>query len=77
VDYGGWPIFCRTDTPDVLVEQFCQGMISRRDDIVWGIGGASQPPLPLERMVTESPDTPLDVPMHPRAAAVWRQHGYL
>jgi hypothetical protein len=37
---------------------------------------AAQPPLPLERMVKESPATPFDVPMHPRAAAVWRQHGY-
>jgi hypothetical protein len=36
-----------------------------------------QPPLPLERMVKESPVTPLDVPMYPRAAAVWQKHGYL
>jgi TRAP-type uncharacterized transport system substrate-binding protein len=77
VDYGGWPIFCRSDTPDALIKQFCQALVSRREDIAWGIGGARQPPLPLERMVKESPDTPLDVPMHPCAAAVWRQHGYL
>jgi hypothetical protein len=77
VDYSGWPIYCRTDTPDALVERFCQALVSRRDNIVWDIGGAHQPPLPLERMVMESPATPLDVPMHPRAAAVWRQHGYL
>jgi hypothetical protein len=77
VDYSGWPIYCRTDTPDALVEQFCQALASRRDDIVWDIGGVRQPPLPLERMVRESPMTPLDVPMHPRAAVVWRQHGYL
>ncbi len=77
VDYSGWPIYCRTDTPDALVEQFCQALASRRDDIVWDIGGVRQPPLPLERMVRESPMTPMDVPMHPRAAAVWRQHGYL
>jgi TRAP-type uncharacterized transport system substrate-binding protein len=77
VDYSGWPIYCRTDTPDALVEQFCQALASRRDDIVWDIGGVRQPPLPLERMVRESPMTPLDVPMHPRAAGVWREHGYL
>jgi TRAP-type uncharacterized transport system substrate-binding protein len=77
VDYSGWPIYCRTDTADALVGQFCQALASRRDDIVWDIGGVRQPPLPLERMVRESPMTPLDVPMHPRAAAVWRQHGYL
>lgn len=77
LDYSGWPIYCRTDTPDALVELFCQALVTRRDDIVWDIGGVHQPPLPLERMVIESPATPLDVPMHPRAAAVWRQHGYL
>jgi TRAP-type uncharacterized transport system substrate-binding protein len=77
VDYSGWPIYCRTDTPDALIEHFCQALISRRDDIVWDIGGVRQPPLPLERMVKDSPATPFDVPMHPCAAAVWRQHGYL
>ena len=77
VDYSGWPIYCRTDTPGALVEQFCQALVSRHAEIVWDIGGARQAPLPLERMVKESPATPLDVPMHPRAAAVWRQHGYL
>jgi NMT1-like family len=77
LDYSGWPIYCRTDTPDELIEQFCQALVSRRGAIVWGIGGVHQPPLPLEQMVRESPISPLDVPMHPRAAAVWRQHGYL
>lgn len=77
VDYGGWPIYCRSDTPDALVELFCQALVSRRDDIVWDIGGVRQPPLPLERMVAESPSTPFDVPLHPRAAAVWSQLGYL
>jgi len=77
VDYSGWPIYCRADTPGALVELFCTALITRRDEIVWNIGGPHQPPLPLEQMVRESPVTPLDVPMHPRAAAVWQQHGYL
>jgi hypothetical protein len=37
----------------------------------------TNPPLPLEQMVRDSPVTPLDVPLHPRAAAVWQQHGFL
>jgi uncharacterized protein len=77
VDFSGWPVYCRADTPGILVERFCQALVSRRDAIAWDIGGTRQPPLPLERMVTESPATPFDVPLHPRAAAVWRQHGYL
>jgi TRAP-type uncharacterized transport system substrate-binding protein len=77
LDYSGWPIYCRTDTADELVELFCQALVTRRDSIGWDIGGPRQPPLPLERMVTDSPVTPIDVPLHPRAAAVWRQHGFL
>jgi hypothetical protein len=63
--------------PDLLVEHFCRALVTRRDHIPWDIGGVHQPPLPLERMVRESPATPQDVPMHPGAAAVWQQHGYL
>ncbi len=77
VDFSGWPIYCRTDTPGTLVDRFCQALVSRRQDIVWDIGGVRQPPLPLERMVKESPATPFDVPLHPRATASWQQHGYL
>jgi hypothetical protein len=43
VDFSGWPIYCRADTPDALVERFCQALVSRRDHIVWGIGGPRQP----------------------------------
>src|SRR2546430_1362699 len=57
VDFSGWPIYCRADTPGTLVERFCQALVTRRDHIVWDIGGPQQPPLPLERMVTESPAT--------------------
>jgi TRAP-type uncharacterized transport system substrate-binding protein len=77
VDYSGWPIFCRTDTPDVVVEQFCRGLESAKDHLVWKIGPVSQPPLPLAGMVRESPSTPYDVPLHPRARAVWQELGYL
>jgi hypothetical protein len=28
-------------------------------------------------MVNDSPVTPIDVPLHPRAAAIWCQHGFL
>lgn len=77
VDYSGWPIYCGATTSDTLVEKFCEALVSRRDGIAWGIGGASQAPMPLERMVHEAPDTPQDVPFHPRAAQVWQRHGFL
>jgi hypothetical protein len=77
VDYSGWPIYCRTDTPDALVEQFCRALVSGRNDIAWDMGPLDQPPLPLTRMVTDSPTTPLDVPLHPRAAGFWRDLGLM
>jgi hypothetical protein len=77
VDYGGWPIYCRSDTSALLVDKFCRALARRRDTIPWDIGGPVQPPLPLERMARDSPVTPLDVPLHPQAAAVWRELGYL
>lgn len=77
VDFSGWPIYCRTDTPDTLVSHFCEALVSRRDGIAWDIGGVRQPPLPLERIVSDSPVTPMDVPLHPSAAETWRRHGYL
>jgi TRAP-type uncharacterized transport system substrate-binding protein len=77
VDYSGWPIFCRTDADDALVEQFCRSLEHAKDRIVWSIGPAQQPPLPLGSMVTESPATPFDVPLHPAATAYWRSVGYL
>jgi TRAP-type uncharacterized transport system substrate-binding protein len=77
VDYGGWPIYCRSDTSDALVERFCRAMINRRHEIVWDIGGPDQPPLPLGQMVNDAPATPIDVPLHPRAAVVWREQGWI
>jgi TRAP-type uncharacterized transport system substrate-binding protein len=77
VDYSGWPIYCRADASDALIDKFCRALITRRDAIVWNIGGPKQPPLPLEQMARESPSTPQDVPLHPAATAVWQEHGYL
>jgi TRAP-type uncharacterized transport system substrate-binding protein len=77
VDYSGWPIFCRTDTADLVVEQFCRGLDAAKDHLVWDLGPVKQEPLPLARMVRDSPSTPLDVPLHPRAEAVLRELGYL
>ena len=76
----GWlrrTICCRADAANELIDKFCRALIARRDAIVWDIGGVRQPPLPLDRMVHESPATPQDVPLHPSASAVWREHGYL
>lgn len=77
VDYSGWPLYCRTSADDALVRQFCRALDRAQNRIVWQIGPATQPPLPLAQMVADSPATPFDVPLHPAAEAYWREHGYL
>ena len=77
VDYSGWPLYCRTTADDALVRQLCQALDRAQNRIVWQIGPETQPPLPIDRMVSDSPATPFDVPLHPAAEAYWREHGYL
>lgn len=77
VDFSGWPIYTRRDASDLLVRTFCEGMEARKGSIPWQIGPVEQPDLPLGRMVTESAETPLDVPFHPAALEVWTRLGYL
>ncbi len=77
LDYSGWPVFCRQNESDDLVRQFCRGLDKAQDRIVWRIGPARQPPLPLAEMVQESPATPFDVALHPAAKAYWQETGYL
>jgi NMT1-like family len=73
IDFSGWPIFVRADSPDPLVRHMCAALDARKHLIPWeGLG-----PLPLERMCRDAPDTPLDVPLHPAAERFWRERGYL
>lgn len=73
IDYSGWPVFTRADVPDNYVAAICRALDARKDRIPWeGMG-----PLPLDRMVQNATDTPLDVPLHPAAEQYWRDRGYL
>ena len=77
VDFSGWPIYCRVDTPDLLVRKFCESLEAGKKNTVWHIGGREQADLPLARMVVESAETPMDVPLHPAAQKYWTELGYL
>lgn len=77
VDFSGWPIYCRKDTPGLLVRKFCEALEARKDAIPWTWGPIKQKPMPLERMVIEAPDTPIDVPFHPVAREFWMEKGYI
>jgi TRAP-type uncharacterized transport system substrate-binding protein len=73
LDYSGWPIYTHAAVPNDVVEAFCAGLEGCKDRIPW----ESEGPLPLDRMVRNEPDTPLDIPLHAGAESYWRKVGYL
>ena len=73
LDFSGWPIYTHQETPDALVSDFCQALESSKDRIPW----AQEGPLPLARMVRDTPEGHIEVPLHPAAEHFWRQCGYL
>ena len=77
IDFSGWPVFCRMDTSDLLIRKFCEALEARKDSIPWTWGPVKQKPMPLEKMVVDAADTPLDLPFHPAAKEFWTKMGYL
>jgi len=73
IDFSGWPIFVHAETPDGIVRQMCAALDARKHLIPWQGDG----PLPVELMCLDRPATPIDVPLHPAAAAYWHERGYL
>jgi TRAP-type uncharacterized transport system substrate-binding protein len=73
LDFSGWPIYTRADTPDALVADFCRALDASKDRIPW----AEDAPLPLAQMVRDTPEGHLEVPLHPAAEKFWRERGYL
>ena len=73
LDFSGWALFTRADVSDEVVTFVCYGIEARKDKVPWQGTG----PLPIERMCVDSPDTPMDVPLHPAAERYWRERGYL
>jgi hypothetical protein len=67
IDFSGFAVFVHADAPDELVARICAGLDARRAEIPWeGFG-----PLPISHMCRDTPDGPLDVPLHPAAERYW------
>jgi TRAP-type uncharacterized transport system substrate-binding protein len=73
VDFSGFPIFTHARVADEIVRFFCIALERRKDRIPWEGKGS----LPLERMCRDTPEGPLDIPLHPTAESFWRERGYL
>ncbi len=74
IDFSGWPIYTHERVPDEVITLFCSALGDSRKDIPWHRGDG---PLPLERMCCDTPEGPLDIPLHPGAERFWRERGYL
>lgn len=72
VDFSGFAVFIRQDAPDDLVRQVCAALHARRDRITDQSGNS----VDVAEMVGASAGAPLDVPLHPAAAAFWQEQGY-
>jgi TRAP-type uncharacterized transport system substrate-binding protein len=73
LDFSGFPVYTRVDAPDSIVTSICSALEARKEKIPWQEEG----PLPLDRMCRDTPEGPLDIPLHPAAERFWRERGYL
>src|SRR6266498_1796737 len=73
LDFSGWMVFTRDDISHEIVRAFCHALEVRKDRIPWQGEG----PLPLDSMCRDTPQGPLEIPLHPAAAQYWRERGYL
>lgn len=73
VDFSGFLVFTRADTPDPVVRGFCEALLDARGRIAWQGG----PTLPLEQLCGDTIDAPLPIPFHPAAEATWRGAGII
>lgn len=73
LDFSGWPIFTHVKVPDEVITPFCAALEERKDRIL----RKADSPLPLERMCRDTPEGPLDIPLHSAAERFWRERGYL
>jgi len=73
VDFSGWPVFCLESTPDQIVTAFCAAVEARKANVPWYGEG----PMDLRLMVSDPPEAPLTIPLHPAARRFWQEKGYL
>jgi hypothetical protein len=73
VDFSGWPIYTHAEVEDHVIASVCAALEASKAGIPWQGDG----PLPLETMCRDTPDGPLDIPLHPAAERFWRERGYL
>ena len=72
LDFSGFVVYTHADAPDNVITSVCAALDACKNRIPWQGEG----PLPLESMCRDTPDGPLEVPLHPAAERFWRKRGY-
>ncbi len=73
VDFSGWPMIVRADTPDDVAYALCEGIEKRKDLIPTD----NFKPLDLAQLCANDDEAPYDIPLHPGAERFYRERGYL
>ena len=73
LDFSGFPVYTYVNVSDGIVTSICSALEARKEKIPWQEEG----PLPLDRMCSDTPEGPLNIPLHPAAERFWRERGYL
>jgi TRAP-type uncharacterized transport system substrate-binding protein len=73
LDFSGFPVYTHVNVSDSIVTSICSALEARKEKIPWQEEG----PLPLDRMCSDTPEGPLNIPLHPAAERFWRERGYL
>jgi hypothetical protein len=73
LDFSGFPVYTHINVSDNIVTSICSALEARKEKIPWQEEG----PLPLDRMCRDTPQGPLNIPLHPAAERFWRERGYL
>lgn len=73
IDYSGWPIVVHENLAEELAYRIVAVLDRIHDEIPYD---AAQPP-PMSTLCRDTPDGPLDFPLHPGAERYYREKGYL
>lgn len=72
-DYSGWPIVVHEGVAEELAYHVAAVLDRIHDEIPYD---AAQPP-PMATLCRDTPEGPLDIPLHPGAERYYRERGYL
>ena len=72
LEFGGWPLFCRTDFPDDLAYAVVKAIAARKDTMP--VDGDR---FDMSRICRNTDEGPMCIPLHPGAERYYREAGYL